>query len=480
MRLRQLAALAPALVLAACAADEPVSPLDGPQFSVTGGSSANYVVMFKRQRGVPLDFGAQVTALGGRVGHALPQIGVASVAGLSRGAVASLQRRKDVSYVLPDETLRLDLPEAIAIESALELSAPQAPQAAAAFPRQWNMRAVQADAAWAAGHLGSSDVTVAILDTGIDYLHFDLAGRVDLARSTSFVPSDDALVASFFPTRHPVTDLHWHGTHVAATVSSNAFLMAGVTSHTTLIGVKVCGVDGSCAVSAVLAGIIFASDAGADIINLSLGALLQKKANPGFVSIINRINNFARRSGALIVVAAGNESADLDREIVPIGDLETPTRFPSLYALYCDGATVVCVSATGPATAGGTNGPWTGVDTRAEYSNFGRSAIDVAAPGGRGSLTGSGGLVWGICSTSSLVIPQCQTAIGVIGSAGTSMASPHASGVAALLVARIGTDKPSQVRTALQRTADDLGDPGTDPFFGKGRVNAARAAGAIH
>jgi subtilisin family serine protease len=122
------------------------------------------------------------------------------------------------------------------------------------------------------------------------------------------------------------------------------------------------------------------------------------------------------------------------------------------------------------------------VDALAPYSNFGRSAISVAAPGGAAAP------VWAACSGFSLAIPVCQARFYnpttgafsgfIVGVSGTSMASPHAAGVAAL-IASDGTTSPSQIAARLSQTADDLGQPGNDPAYGKGRINAARAVGAI-
>jgi len=85
--------------------------------------------------------------------------------------------------------------------------------------------------------------------------------------------------------------------------------------------------------------------------------------------------------------------------------------------------------------------------------------------------------VWQTCSQTSLAIPVCRTGNFTVGLSGTSMASPHVSGLAALIVAQIGHDRPSQVKARLLQTADDLGENGTDPFYGKGRINVARALG---
>jgi subtilisin family serine protease len=301
-------------------------------------------------------------------------------------------------------------------------------------------------------------VTVAIIDTGIDYNYPDLRGRVDLSRSKSFVPTDDALVAQFFPTRNLITDLHFHGTHVASTVSSNANVVAGITSQVTLIGVKVLNVNGSGNFGAILNGVLWAADHGADIANMSLGGYFNKPASGPFIHLINDTFNYAHRKGMLVVVAAGNDKVDLDHD-------------GNLMSLNCDAPNVLCVSATGPNADGGVNGPWFNIDNPASYTNFGRSGVDVAAPGGDFSA------VWEACSQTSLQIPVCRTGTFTVGLTGTSMATPHVAGLAALLVDSIGHGKPSQIKARILQTADDLGQSGTDPFYGKGRINVPNALG---
>jgi len=484
-RLRSVVAfMAAAALVSACADRELTGPTPdsaGVPSSVSLSSGASlsgleqpppsHLVVFRSSKSAPSDFAAAVAGVGGTVEFVVPRVGFASVAGLDEAGVAALAGRKDVIAVELDTRISLDLPGVGQVEAAdLALDpgvhSPADPATSFFFPRQWHHRAIGADLAWAVGELGSPDVTVAILDTGIDYLHPDLAGLVDLSRSASFVPADDAFVDAFFPGRNHITDLHFHGTHVASTVSSNALAVSGVTSRTTLIGVKVCDVFGSCPSTSVFAGVIHAADAGADIINMSLGGTFVKSDFPGFVSVINRVMNYARQKGTLLVVSAGNAGIDLDHN-------------GNSYATYCDAPAVACVSATGPSFAPTTAGPFDNPDTPTAYSNFGRSAIHVAAPGGSGSNSNpnlAAGWVWQACSQTSLVIPICQTGVFTLGVNGTSMSSPHAAGVAAILAQ--GTKNAGQLRSKLQQTADDLGQPGTDPFFGKGRVNAATAAGA--
>lgn len=462
VRVRSLLAVAALAIMTAACSDNSTAPLvESPVFSQLGAESAaamdRHLVLFKGA-GVPKDFARTVEALGGTVVYS-HRAGIAAVTGLTEAAAATLARDRAVAAVERDAAFDLEpmLPSPpIAADTP---QSPASPSTAVLFALQWNMRAIQADAAWAAGRVGSPGVTVAILDSGIDYLYPDLAGRVDLSRSASFVALDDGLVSSLFPSRHPVTDLNWHGTHVAATAVSNAFIVAGVTSGATLIGVKVCNVFGSCPLSSLVGGVLHAVDAGADVANMSLGGVFAKAGNGRLVGFINRVFTYANSRGMTIVVAIGNDGTDLDRD-------------RNAFETYCSAPNVICVSATGPTFAASPVGPWTNIDAPADYTSFGGSAVSVAAPGGNGAS--SAGWVLGPCSQTSLIIPDCQAALSVLSAAGTSMAAPHVSGLAALVVEDLGRN-PGQIRARIQQTADDLGQPGTDPYYGKGRINVPAA-----
>jgi subtilisin family serine protease len=304
---------------------------------------------------------------------------------------------------------------------------------------------------------------------------------VDLERSKSFVPEDDPIIAERFPGRLAISDLFWHGTAVASVVGSNAKVLAGVNREVTLIAVKIWDRSFRGPVGRLLTGIVYAADQGADVINVSGGYDRDKSENPGMVAAFERAANYAFRNGALLVSASFNDAADLDHD----GDR---VRFP------CEGAHVICASATGPTAGAGVNGPWTDVDARAvnlqgPYSGFGRSAIGVAAPGGSGE-GGQFRRFWAACTTTwtetteppACRMPRCRVGGDLFGRCiaqgrGTSFAAPTVAGLAALLVSQLGHGNPALIRARILESADDLGDPGTDPYYGRGRINIARALG---
>jgi lantibiotic leader peptide-processing serine protease len=445
-------------------------------------ASAGQYIVLTRGTGFSTSFASTVAALGGSV-HALHQgAGIAVVRGLTASAAASLAATSDIAEVDADAVVALDTPIAATKPDMVAVSAgtPGAftPANAALFSWQWNMRAIQADKAWAAGKLGDPTVTVAILDTGIDYDAFDLNGLVDLSRSTSFVTSDNAVRAQYFPGRNDISDFNGHGTNVATQVSSRAVAFAGVTARTTLIGVKVLDQSGSGSFGDILSGVLWAADHGADVASMSIQGDFLKAGNGRLTAAINRVFDYAKAHGMLIVVAAGNSSANLDHN----GN-STQT--------FCDAVHVICVSSIGPTTA---TGP---VDVPSFFTNFGRSAISVAGPGGNADLASLpvsnwpwgpdiASWVWSLCSKTVIAgfdasgapeLTACAAGNRLEGDIGTSQATPHVAGLAALLVAAKGHGQPQLIKHLIESSADDLGAPGTDPFFGHGRINVAKAIG---
>ena len=491
------AALLASLTLAACA--EPPLTSEPSGLRSVGGTAANfasdgsdsYLVRFNGK--IPADFNAQVAALGGEVIFAHAGVGIAAVAGIGDAGAATLAASSGIAAVDPDAyTVQESVLADDATEVADAVESPVTPNTAFFFPRQWSHQAIGGPLAWAAGKRGDANVKVGILDTGIDYLHPDLVGRVDLALSRSFLSAaENARVPAG---AHLVADLNYHGTHVASTVASNAYVTAGVTANVTLVGLKVCapgtaanGFRGTCPTSGTLAAILYAADNDLHVINLSLGGTFNRRDasaqggfGPSFLATINQVFNYAKTRGTTIVVSAGNSALDIDHD-------------GNGYKSYCSASAVICVSATGPTNArrnaagtafilvGGAYQDIENIDALAGYSNYGRSAISVAAPGGNALP------VWQSCSgfTIHTGLTGCRTRFynsptswsgSTVGISGTSMAAPHVTGLAALIAGEVG-HSPSQIAARIQQTADDLGQVGTDPAYGKGRITGARAAG---
>jgi lantibiotic leader peptide-processing serine protease len=490
---RSLAAALTLGALSACSSDQPVptgmaASASRSSSTSLAGAERQHLVVFKNR--VPEGVEANIASLGGSIVARMDQIGVLSVAGLSDAAVASLARSEGVQAVDIDpevslDRTELDTPEsmegAIAAGTASdEGHSPANPALAGFYARQWHLRQIQANTAWAAGKLGSASTKVFILDTGIDPTHPDLVGRVDASLSKSFVPRDNAwradTASAYWKAQPEWVDYFFHGTHVAATVSSNASAAAGVTSGVTLVAVKVLSWTGSSQGSSVIQGMLYAADNDADVINMSLGGgFLRAGGNGAAMHAINRAVSYVHQKGTLVVVSAGNSNLDLQH--MNNYTMEDGTTAASYFSTYCDAPNVICVSATGPTSRAGTNGPWFNIDTKASYSNYGNK-IFVAAPGGNGAST-----VTAACSkyvrpdgpNASLAV--CATGTFVVGSNGTSMASPHVTGLAALLVEKVGHNNPAQLRAAVKAATDDLGAVDRDPVYGFGRINVAKGLG---
>lgn len=452
-----------------------------PAASVSAPENGKHIVVFGGDD-APADFESRIASRGGTIDEVLTGAGLAIVSGLTHEGAADLALTDGVRAVeadrileprtpdepdLPDVVENTEVaPETFSGAAADPLAACRAstssPAKAASYLRQWNLCAISAYSAWDAGFLGSPDVKVFILDTGIDYENPDLLGLVDHDLSTSLVPATSSEYGSFGGKR-PYMDFHSHGTGIASLISSNAKSLAGVTQKTTLVSVKVLDRSRRGAISVFLRGIYYAADHGADVIHFSFAFEgFDKADSTGQVAGFNKAAAYAHRKGAVMVAAAGNFSADLDHN-------KNTWR-------VCDTPHVICVAATGPTAALGINGGWTNADSSATYTNFGRSAISVAGPGGNNAPNLR---VWLTCSRQSLVLTgnprPCGEGKLVWESFGTSFGAGVTSGLAALLVSRIGHGQPDRIRAALVRSADDLGTVGTDPYYGKGRINVARA-----
>lgn len=287
------------------------------------------------------------------------------------------------------------------------------------YPQQWGYPAIRAPQAWDIT-LGSHAAKVAVLDTGILTTHPDLA------------PNACGPFTSFVPTEPTITDGHGHGTHVSGTVAAatnNALGVAG-TAQACLMGAKVLSAGGSGQWTWVAAGIVWSADNGADVISMSLGGGLPPQVVADAVA-------YAWGKDVLIVAAAGNSGCGAGLQTRTDGSMIWPARYDEVQAV------AALVAPDGRQTAG--------------FSSCGAD-MEIAAPGGGVVSTWLGN------SYASL--------------SGTSMATPHVSGVAALVKSQNPGMSAFELRCLLDLTSDDLGlpmRPLRDAQTGWGRVNAQRA-----
>ena len=401
-----------------------------------------------------------VTAAGGTVANdMLNQIGVLSVDS-SNALFAQVMRNYAVVQEVGQDFAASRLPDAPPEPVDDPLEAPQ-----------WSMQQIETDQAHDVTG-GSPSVDVGILDSGIDGNHPDFKkgvdSNVDCARGRDSVGTLPPGVAVGTP--DPCVDNQFHGTHVAGIVAAraNGIGVVGVAPNVTLVPVKVCDATGYCYASAVVDGITYAGDQRFEVINMSFfvddnafqeSTEFKCNTDPqqrSFRRAVERAIQYARSQGVVPVAALGNSDQDLAH---PVDDTGQPIS-NSCDVVPAESAGVIGTSALGSQKE------------KAGYSNYGTGANDVAAPGGNGT---TGDCTTTVMSTLPLGLYGCIQ--------GTSMASPHTAGVAALIVSEFGTlgsdgdvkMSPAAVEAILQGSTIDQGVAGYDECFGHGRINAYRA-----
>jgi serine protease len=320
---------------------------------------------------------------------------------------------------------------------------------------QWNFvgpYGVDAPRAWgnliADGAPGAAGVTVAVLDTGVSFpdRNASLPGSPDLS-SSQVVPGYDFVDDDDVP-----ADQNGHGTHVASTIAEqtdNGYGLTGLAYGVDVMPVRVLDRNGSGDASTIARGVRFAVNHGATIINLSLnfGGDIDADEIDDLLDALE----YAHEHGILVVAGAGNAGA-------------SAVAFPAL------GPHVVAVGAT------------TDDGCLASYSNYG-DGLDLVAPGGGTDADVAGDPACHVGRTGSPIYQMTLTgptlsSFDITGYWGTSMAAPHVSAAAALVVASgvIGTDpSPAAIEKRLELTSRDLGRPGYDPVYGWGLVDAGTA-----
>lgn len=369
-----------------------------------------------------------VRAVGGHIDDEIPSLGLFRVAvpadgsdGYGAPAIAeALMAQPGVVSAEPDEVVSLEFApndEFYTRDPYVGLG-------------QWGLRKAGVDLAW--DRTRASNITVAVIDSGVDPGHPDLQGALLPGRTYLAAPRP---ACSATATR----DDNSHGTHVTGIIAAdagNGIGVAGVAFGAKVLPLKTLDCEGHGMLSDVAKAIADAIDSGARIINISLGSNSDSSTLRSAIAL-------AESRNVLVVAAAGNcGGVPLDSRC----DVLNQRSYPAAYS------TVLAVGATEPD------------DTRSSFSTQ-ADYVDIAAPGRR------------IVSTA----PTYGTTVGTLRYAafsGTSQATPFVSGVAALIWSKEPSLTVSQVRARLISTVQDLGMPGRDDGFGAGRVNALAAVTA--
>jgi subtilisin family serine protease len=336
---------------------------------------------------------------------------------------------------------------------------------------QWDMFQIQVPEAHSV-NMGDPSVIVGDIDTGIDAYHPDLAQNVDWSRSVSCiggVPDQDYAAWE---------DNHFHGTHTAGTIAAaaNGIGIVGVAPEVKIAAIKGCNDSGYCWPEAIVCSFMWAAEHDIDVTNNSYYVdpyefnCHNDPEQHAIWKAVQRAVRYAQSKGVTVVSSSGNSNVDL-------------THLPGEYTNACNDlpvelAGVVVVSANG------------NLMQKSYYSSYGVGVVDVVAPGGdaRFQLTAE--------APNGRVLSTIPTKFGVdYGWAqGTSMASPHVAGVAALIISQYGEMPPGKVQAFINQTADPQecpaefnpgppffwsaecqGGEGYNSFYGHGQVNAYNA-----
>ena len=455
-----------------------------------GGGPKPFLVVFVGTSGLPASASKLVADAGGTVTATLPQLGAVRASSARADFASVVAVSPQVAAAGPDSIRQLLPSEDPGGAAGSSSSAVGAPAPAGGDPlsgQQWDKARLDATPSGSyAVQPGRRDVVVAVLDTGADTTHPDVAPNLDLARSRSFVPSEP-----------DVQDHDGHGTWCLSAVAAplNGVGISGVAPNVTTLALKVLDRNGDGSFSGIAQALVYAGDQHVDVVSMSLGAYVDRQADKADYELLRRAVQYARSNGALPVAAVGNDDLDLSDSSATGKLVELPADLPG----------VVGVSSTGY------------LDRKAYYSNYGTKQVDVAAPGGdrRFQLPPAaydgGGRVLGAWPSETIdsVPPSLREQDCSGGSCasyaweqGTSMATPDVAGVAALVVSQFGRPhmSPDEVEKTLERTATPVACPSpptvtydvppgilatntatcrggskTNGFYGSGIVDALRA-----
>ncbi|MER8223359.1 S8 family serine peptidase [Streptomyces sp. NPDC094143] len=435
---------------------------DTPAVVSADATPLSYVVNVKPGHGTSAHVKKAVGKAGGTIVTSYDQIGVIVVHSSNPDFAKSIRTVRGVQSAGATRTAPLPSASTGDLGAPKVLSAAEVAKAEAAAGQdpleslQWDLPAIKADKAHEKS-LGSDKVTVAVIDTGVDDTHPDIAPNFDRGASVNCVTGKPDTSDGAW---RPSAEESPHGTHVAGEIAAakNGVGMTGVAPGVKVSGIKVSTTAGFFYTEAVVCGFVWAAEHGVDVTNNSYYTdpwYFNCKDDPdqkALVEAVTRASRYAEKKGAVNVAAAGNENYDLasdsitdpsspndttpgERVVDPSECLDIPTQLPG----------VVTVAATGAK------------GIKSSFSNYGQGVADIAAPGGDSTAyqkpepPATSGLILG-------TLPGGKWGY----MAGTSMASPHVAGVAALIKSTHPYASPALVKALLYAQADAKAC--TDPY----------------
>jgi subtilisin family serine protease len=461
----------------------------------------NYVVLYKSQA-VPANAAQTIASAGGTLVASYDQIGVAIARSDSAAFSSNVQKSNVVAGAVGTSAYATQLDGSVAEGAAsplADLLSIPAPGSDPLSGLQWDMNQIQAPAARAIDG-GSPSVLVGDIDTGLDYTHPDLAPNVDFANSASCVGG----VANQSPAAW--NDDNGHGTHTAGTIAAakNGVGIVGVAPNVKIAAIKAGNADGFFFPEAVVCAFMWAGSHHVNVTNNSYFAdpwLFNCRNDPTQRAIWEaerRAVRYAQSKGTLVVAAEGNQADDLAH---PTQDATSPDDTNPVLRDIHNQCAVVPTELPGVVgvTANGN------LKLKSFYSSYGSGTADIVAPGGDSILQHTAAAPNGRVLSTFPAWAPCTRLVIDAGAhycylQGTSMASPHVAGVAALIEST-GVTSPGAVKARLDNTADAIACPsdlsiyaffpaidngapqvctggtGYNSFNGHGQVNALAAIG---